>query len=152
MEDPVMDWTLSTQDRDKLRQRMQTTDDARECRRCTALLRLDEGYPVSAVARDFGVSRQTIHNWRDRLHGASLKDLEDQPRTGRPTVWTDLRVDTLKQLLADSPRRHGFYAVGWTAGLLITRLEQLLEWKVSDTAFAKNCINWTMFGSVTAIR
>lgn len=129
-----MDWVLSGKNRDLLRSRMQTTIDARECRRCSALLRLDEGRSVSVVAREFGVSRQTLHNWRDKFHTAEAEGLRDQPRSGRPTVWTVERVGTLKQLLADSPRQHGFHAVGWTAGLLKSRLGQLLEEDVSEYA------------------
>ena len=127
-----MDWTLSGTDRKELCHRMQTTNDARECRRCHAILRLDEGYSVSAVAREFGVSRQTLHNWREKFETASLRGLRDQLRSGRPTVWTDQRVKTLQQLLADSPHQHGFYEVGWTVGLLRVRLGQLLGWRCSE--------------------
>jgi len=127
-----MDWTLSASHRRKLCQRMQTTVDGRECRRCHAILRLDEGHSVSAVAHEFGVSRQTLYNWRDKFQTAMLAGLRDQPRSGRPTVWTDQRVETLQHLLADSPHLHGFFDVGWTVGLLRVRLEQLLGWKVSD--------------------
>ncbi len=102
-----MDWKLSVEDRDCLRNRMQTTIDARECRRCGALLRVDEGHTVSAVAREFGVSRQTLHNWRDKFQADREMDLQDQHRSGRPTVWDDGRVRTLKQLLAETPRQHG---------------------------------------------
>lgn len=129
-----MDWGLSKKNRDRLRQRMRMTADARECRRCNALLRLDEGRSVSAVAREFGVSRQTLHNWHDKFQAAEPDGLKDQPRGGRPTVWTNERVRTVEQLLAGSPRQHGFHAAGWTAGLLKTRLEQLLEWSVSEYA------------------
>ena len=131
-EDTSMDWKLSQSDRDGLQDRMQTTCDARECRRCSALLRLDQGLSVSAVAREFGVSRQTLHNWRDRFHDELSTGLKDQPRSGRPTDWSDRRVETLKKLLDDTPRQHGFHARGWTTSLLQTRLEQLLHWSVSD--------------------
>lgn len=127
-----MDWKLSQSDRDGLRHRMQATCDARECRRCTALLRLDQGLSVSAVAREFGVSRQTLHNWHDKFFANLSTGLRDQPRSGRPTDWTDQRTDMLEQLLSDTPRQHGFHAFGWTTSLLQTRLEQLLNWRVSD--------------------
>lgn len=132
-----MDWKLSGKSRGRLRERMQTTVDARECRRCGALLRLDEGDSVSAVAREFGVSRQTLHNWRDRFQAAAEEGLRDQQRDGRPTVWSEERVRMLEKILVESPRQHGFYAVGWTAGLLQTRLEQLLEWHVSQDSLRR---------------
>lgn len=119
-------------DRDGLRRRMLTTVDARDCRRCQALLKLSEGHSVSAVAQEFGVTRQTVHNWRNRFDASSSEGLMDQSRGGRPSVWTPERVRMLQQLLASSPRQQGFHAVGWTVGLLQVRLEQLLGWNVSD--------------------
>lgn len=127
-----MEWSLSQSDRDQLQRQMQTTNSARECRRCGALLRWDSGNNVSAVASEFGVSRQTLYNWRRKFQAKSSPELADDHRSGRPTVWTGDRVDVLEQLLSDSPRDHGFHAVGWTVGLLQKRLKQTLDWEVSD--------------------
>jgi transposase len=127
-----MDWALSGTDHEILLRQMRTTVDARECRRCHALLRLGQGHSVSAVAREFGVSRQTLYNWYDKFQTDSIPGLTDRARSGRPTVWTDERRAMLQQLLGKSPREHGFFAAGWTTGLLQARLEQLLGWSVSD--------------------
>lgn len=129
-----MEWKLSGKNRGWLLDRMRTTNDARECRRCSALLRLDEGHSVCTVAQEFGVSRQTVHNWRNRLPASTAGGLQDKPRSGRPSVWTDDRVQTLERLLDDSPREHGFYAVGWTAGLLKLGLQQQHDFAVSGYA------------------
>ena len=132
-----MEWQLSGKRRQWLRERMRATEDAQECRRCSALLRLDEGRSVSSVARDFGVSRQTVHNWRNRFRDSSTEGLKDQSREGRPTVWTAERLNMLKQLLEDTPRQHEFQAAGWTADLLQTRLPQLLDWSVSEDSLRR---------------
>lgn len=128
-----MDWILSDHQRCELRAVFQETTDAAECRRSEALLMLDEGdCSVGQVARHFGVSRQTLYNWRQRLAASGDVCLKDQTRTGRPTVWNPERVDLLRTLLSDTPRQHGFHARGWTASLLQERLEQLLNWRVSE--------------------
>lgn len=132
-----MDVQFSGKSRRWLRERMRATEDAKECRRCSALLRLDEGVSVSSVAREFGVSRQTVHNWRNRFQDSSTEDLKDQPRVGRPTVWTNERVELLEHLLNETPRQHEFQAAGWTAGLLQTRLRQLLDWNVSEDSLRR---------------
>lgn len=137
-----MEWQFSGKSRQWLRERMRTTEDAKECRRCSALLRLDEGHCVSSVAREFGVSRQTIYNWRSRFRDSSADGLQDQSREGRPTVWTAERVDLLQQLLEETPRRHEFQATGWTAGLLQTRLQQLLDWEVSEDSLRRKLHQW----------
>jgi transposase len=129
-----MEWNLSGKKRRWLRERMRTTQDARACRRCNALLRLCEGQSVSAVAQEFGVSRQTLYNWRSRWREAAAEGLQDQPRCGRPSVWTDERTQVLEQLLAGTPRQYAFHAVGWTAGLLKAGLQQLVDWDVSERA------------------
>lgn len=129
-----MEGTRSRSDREELMRRMQTTVDARECRRCSALLKMDEGHPIAAVARELGVSRQTLYNWHRRFRAAPSAGLQDASRSGRPTIWSDDRVATLEHLLAGTPRQHGFHAVGWTAELLQTRLRQLLDWTVSESS------------------
>lgn len=129
----VMDWTLSDQQRSQLRARFQETTDASECRRCEAVLMLDEGRrTVSQIAHHFGVSRQTLYNWRERVPANGEISLTDQTRTGRPTVWTAKRVEELRELLSETPRQHGFQARGWTVSLLLERLDQLLHWRVSE--------------------
>ncbi len=128
-----MDWTLSDQQRSQLRTRFQETTDASECRRCEAVLMLDEGRcTVNQIAHHFGVSRQTLYNWRERVPANGEASLADQTRTGRPTVWTAKRVKELRKLLSETPRQHGFQARGSTVSLLLERLDQLLHWRVSE--------------------
>lgn len=122
---------LSAQQRAGLREELQTTTDARVCRRCGALLSMDQGRSVAEVAGEFGVTRQTLYNWRRRLQGGSFR-LADRPRGGRPTLWTPEAIAGLKDALRRSPRDFGFQMVGWTAGLLKTLLEQTYGLQVSE--------------------
>lgn len=94
---------------------------------------LDEGRrTVNQIAHHFGVTRQTLYNWRERVPSSGDGSLSDQTRTGRPTVWLPKRVNLLRKLLSETPRQHGFQARGWTVSLLLERLDQLIQWRGSE--------------------
>ena len=110
---------------------LQTTTDAQVCRRCGALLAWDKGRTVAEVAREFGVTRQTLYNWRKRVQDG-IGRLDDRPRSGRPTVWTAERMADLRHALEHSPRDFGFHLTGWTTGLLQRLLRQTRGFHVSQ--------------------
>ena len=53
-------------------------------KRATALLELDRGQTLSAVAKMLGISYPTILSWRDKYQTQKLQCLHDAPRSGRP--------------------------------------------------------------------
>lgn len=53
-------------------------------KRATALLELDRGNTLTAVAQTLGVSYPTILSWRDKFAPQRLQCLYDAPRSGRP--------------------------------------------------------------------
>lgn len=53
-------------------------------KRATALLELDRGQTLSAVARTVRISYPTILAWRDKYQEQQLQCLYDAPRAGRP--------------------------------------------------------------------
>ena len=53
-------------------------------KRATALLELDRGQTLSAVAKTLGVSYPTVLSWRDKYQEQKLQCLHDAPRSGRP--------------------------------------------------------------------
>ncbi len=55
-------------------------------KRATALLELDRGKTLRAVAQTLAVSFQTVSSWRDRYRNESLALLNDKPRSGRPPM------------------------------------------------------------------
>jgi putative transposase len=57
---------------------------ARMFKRATALLELDRGKTLQAVAETLGVCYVTVAAWRDNYKEQGLKCLEDAPRSGRP--------------------------------------------------------------------
>lgn len=59
-----MKGVISGKPRIELRKHLQSTTDAQVCRHCGVLLSLSEGHSVNEVAGEFGVTRQTLYNWR----------------------------------------------------------------------------------------
>jgi putative transposase len=53
-------------------------------KRATALLELDRGQTMSAVAQTLGISYPTILSWRDKYEAQKLQCLYDAPCSGRP--------------------------------------------------------------------
>jgi transposase len=125
-----MGWNLSPPERSELRRQWQSSNDARVVRRSDALLKLDRGEPVSDVAGELGVSRQTLYNWKD-WHEAHGRGLSDASRSGRPSCWRPRYVRRLRQSMNESPRDHGFHAGSWTSGLLQTHLRDVFDFEVS---------------------
>jgi transposase len=94
---------------------------SREARRALALLDLDRGESVAAVARRYQVCRDTVYEWADRLRRADRpagRRLADSPRSGRPAATRAAVERLLRGLLRADPRRLGYRHPVWTAGLL----------------------------------
>jgi len=60
---------------------------ARKFKRATALLELDRGKTLMAVATTLGVTTKAVANWCIRYSLSGLTCLNDAPRSGRPTVF-----------------------------------------------------------------
>ena len=60
---------------------------ARTYQRATALLELDRGQTMTAVAQTLGVSYPTVCSWREKYRAHGLAEaLHDRQRSGRPVV------------------------------------------------------------------
>src|SRR4051794_2766208 len=57
---------------------------AKTFKRATALLELERGKSLEAVATTLNVNRVSVMRWRDRYRRQALQSLEDAPRSGRP--------------------------------------------------------------------
>jgi len=55
-------------------------------KRATALLELDRGKTLQAVAATLGIDYNTVGRWRDNYNEDGLQCLQDKARSGRPIV------------------------------------------------------------------
>jgi transposase len=113
------EFRLTAAQRRRLRAELERTRDARFYRRLLAMLEVDQGRAVSDLARRLGVTRQSIHNWlRDFRDLPRVESLQDQPRSGRPSLGNNSLREQLRAALDHSPREHGYLANVWTVPLL----------------------------------
>lgn len=60
---------------------------ARVFKRATALLELDRGQTLQAVATTLDVDYNTVAAWREKYQADGIGCLQDAPRSGRPVVF-----------------------------------------------------------------
>jgi putative transposase len=81
-------------------------------KRASALLELDRGKTLVAVAATLGVSSRVVATWRTRYKRIGLKCLNDAPRSGRPTVFDGLQRAKITALAtSDTPEGYGRWSL-----------------------------------------
>jgi transposase len=125
--------TLSEKQAEKLRAEMTRGKSSNVYRRAAALLAAHQGFPISNIASLLGVTRQTIYNWIATYSPEGNRlDLNDAPRSGRPSFWTKEIDDLMIHALASSPPSLGCPASQWNAATLRRHLEMALGRAVCD--------------------
>lgn len=95
---------------------------AKVFKRATALLELDRGKTMVAVAQTLGVSYPTVLAWRDKYCEQGLKCLHDAPRSGRPIVIDgQQRAKVTALACSDAPEGHA----RWSLRLLAEKVVEL---------------------------
>jgi transposase len=90
-------------------------------KRARIVLLAADGMPNAQIARTVGVSRPTVIGWRDRYTAGGIRALEDEPRSGRPVVISE--IDVVVATLADDgrpPARLGI--THWSARFLAAEM------------------------------
>lgn len=109
---------LSHATRQQLEKILAHPDNPRQLKRAQALLWVDEGDSVTAVAQRLRVSRQSIYNWivwiRQRGGQPVAKRLCDADRSGRPPEKARVVDEVIANLIGTDPRQKGYRATVWT--------------------------------------
>lgn len=96
--------------------------DADRVRRAEAMLWLDDGECLSAVAARLGVVRQTIYNWVADYRGPGRRSLHrrvsHRRSPGRPSNKQRVIRRVAAKVLNRSPARYGYAEYFWSARLL----------------------------------
>lgn len=94
----------------------------KQFKRATALLELDRGQSIIAIAQTLGVSRSTVSCWAKRYRHQRLQMLHDQPRPGRPVeIGGEQRAKVTALACSDPPEGHS----RWTLRLLADKAVEL---------------------------
>ncbi len=85
---------------------------ARVFKRATALLELDQGKTLQAVAETLRVNYNTVANWRDRFKEEALVMLFDKPRSGRPIeIDGEARAKVTALACSEPPEGHAHWGL-----------------------------------------
>jgi transposase len=91
-------------------------------RRAQALLELDRGKTLEAVAGTLGVTNDTVAGWRNQYRSGRLSFLDDKPRSGRPVVIEGEQRARITALACSAPPQgHG----RWSLRLLADKAVEL---------------------------
>jgi transposase len=109
---------------------------AKTFKRATALLELDRGKTLTAIAATLGVTYTTIAAWRDGYKTAGLACLHDAPRPGRPIVIDGVQRAKITALAcSDAPEGYARWSL------------RLLADKVVEAGFCDE-ISHTLVGTI----
>jgi putative transposase len=105
--------TLTDTDRTRLEKLLaKGTLPVKTFKRATALLVLDRGKTLAAVAATLDVDYNTVAAWRNGYHASGLSCLEDAPRSGRPIVIDGIQRAKITALAcSDAPEGHARWSL-----------------------------------------
>jgi transposase len=133
-----MDLHLTAKQRFRLRETRDSTDDADILRRTLAILQLDQGASVAAVAAQLGATRQTIYNWLDRyLRAPTPQALRDRRGHAHVTAWDEAPLAVLLSALQRPPVQWGYRDQEWTVPLLRRHLARWDGRRWSETTLRR---------------
>jgi len=123
---------FTARDRKRLLQALATTDDLRLFRRLQAVLLVAKGASCAAAAALTGLSVRTVyHLVGEYLPAHSVAALQEQARSGRPSVAPEITGDRILDELARSPLALGYRTNVWTVELLATHLGRRYQCSIS---------------------
>ncbi len=106
---------LTWRQRHCLMEQLHQTCDAHVYRRTLAILEVARGRSISQVAKALAVTRQSVYNWvAEYVQRRDPDVLRDEPRSGRPSHWSDDHQALLRMSDGAFPGSLGYFAVNWT--------------------------------------
>ena len=117
---PVM---LSAGERKTLKKRVRGAKTAHRDRlRAQIVLSAACGRDNARIARDLGISQETVRKWRGRFAGRGLDGLADLPRPGRPRRISELTRAAVVALACQLPAATGVPLSRWTGPELMAEI------------------------------
>jgi transposase len=114
---------LSAGERKTLKKRVRGAKTAHRDRlRAQIVLSAACGRDNARIARDLGISQDTVRKWRGRFAGRGLAGLADLPRCGRPRRISELTRAAVVALACQLPAATGVPLARWTGPELLAEI------------------------------
>ena len=125
--DKAIEFTLSPVTRRQLNGWLRSTKVSHGlAMRAKIILSLADGMDVNAIAMSHRISAKTVYKWKNRFVEHGLDGLEDQPRSGRPSVIDEA---TVKKVLTLTMERIPHEATHWSVRLM-AKYAGVTPWQV----------------------
>jgi transposase len=96
-----------------------------QARRLRAAELFAAGVRQAEVARQLGVSRQSVHLWHQRWQAAGADGLRSRGPTGPAPRLSDVQLRQVEQALLEGASANGFAGELWTLDRIATVIERL---------------------------
>jgi transposase len=100
------------------------TAEARLVERARIIWQACQGLSVPSIARELGLTDQTVRAWLKRFNAHGLAGLHDLPRGGRPATYTPDQVAEVIATALTDPQTLGQPFASWTLDRLETYLNE----------------------------
>lgn len=115
---------LTTEEATAIKQRAHSrTEPARTVERAKIIWLAQQGLLVPAIAKELGLKQQTVRLWLKRFNAKGLAGLQDNPRSGRPPIYTTEQVGEVIATALINPQTLNLPFSSWT----LDRLEAYLN-------------------------
>lgn len=115
-------------------------------KRATMIVRYYAGQSCKQIGRELHVDEETVSRWVHRFVDGGLNGLRDEPRSGRPLIYSVEEVSLLIQSALTAPKELGLPFGSWTLDRLQAYLheEKGLSMKRSriDEILRKEGLRW----------
>ena len=101
------------------------TAPARRVERARMIWLARAGQPASTIARELGISTDTVRLWLKRFNAEGLAGLADRPRSGRPVTYTPEQVGEVIGASLTKPDTLGLPFGSWTLDRLQAYLNEV---------------------------
>jgi len=73
--------------------------------RAHAIILSNKNYPIKALADIFDAKFETVSLWLDLWEQNGVSGLFDAPRKGRPSIYTSVDIEVLKEFVDEEPHQ-----------------------------------------------
>lgn len=100
-------------------------EQARLVERAQIVWRLSQGAGNEEVAREMGLSGDTVRQWLRRFNASGVRGLRDKPRPGKPPLYTPEQVAEVITAALTPPKELDLPFGAWTLDRLAAYLDEV---------------------------
>lgn len=113
-----------------LQQEIVRSDESRYDHRLHGVLLVSQGFTCYEVGSMLGHAPKTIETWINQFNVKGFAGLQEEPKSGRPSILNENMISSINSDLRNSPRNFGYSQNLWDGKLLSYHLEHIYKVKL----------------------